>query len=808
MPQLPTLLLPGNIVIKESYPDYVKNMTGIEFVNNFVGKILQNKSPKNIGEKVIILKAGTASGKSVSVAAFAMKLLKETDKSILVQPRVLTTISITKDIIKYNKGFTLGKNIGYVTGLLKKKPPSGLTVMTYGILLNQMLNSSLSDFARKYKILFLDEIHERQMDTDLIIYFLKKMLTDNLNKGPTPIVLIMSATFDPKLYMDYFNVPEDNFIEILGRSNPINCNYPKITPIDLDKYIIDTIKNIHINNIEDVNGNLRDIVVFVEGGARGERYVEAINMLNTTLLNKSWNKISKNKYKDLNTSKKYFLSPVMVTSSINQEGGERYNKIFSDINSYDEYLYALMEKKDKQELDMKKFTKIKASRKIYIGTNVMETGVTLAKLKYCIDTGYQNNFYFDPNLSSHILITANVTQDNALQRKGRVGRLGMGEWYPGYTENTFKKFKKTKFPDILVQDTTLFWLRLLNILSDINLEPRVGYNVDKEKVKKGLVFRKHILEDSTYYELIQNNDIDFTKLDLLTIPSISSIKNSLDKLHNLGFINYKYEILPLGYFIKNLRKISIESIRMLLSAYYYECNILQIITIIACIELFNKTSLFAGNSFNRTYQNPLNLPKEQHIFFTKYVVKDDLINYLFAWEKLENAIKENVILKKNYNLTVFIKDWCKENSIKFNSLLNLIYFRNEIIENLISTGINPFYNGYKIKNISLTKLLNIDYIQGIDEIKKIKQCILDGFRFNLLKLSYNERYYAFVYKERKAMLSTNLISKNDSIKPQYLITTDIVLSNARSKSGLFNYSTGRISILDDYLQVDEKFLFY
>lgn len=807
--KLPTLLLPGNIIIKKSFPDYVKAMTGIEFVSNIVNKSLTNKNPKSIGEKVIILKSGTGSGKSVTVAPFNMKLLKVTNKAVLIQPRVLTTISITNDIIKYNKGFKLGENIGYITGSLKKKTRSGLTVMTYGILLNQMLNSDLSKFANKYKIIFLDEIHERQEDTDIIIYFLKKMLLENYKIGNVPTIVIMSATFNPQVYINYFDVPEDNFIEIKGRSNPINSNFPKISPINLDQYVIDTVKNIHINNIKDVAGDLRDIVIFVEGGSRATTYINEIHKLNAKLFDKPWSEISGKKNDEIDDTKKYYLSPVLVTSGVNQVGGKDYTKIFSDIDSYDEYLYKIVNKNKKESIDIKNFTTINASRKVYIGTNVMETGVTIDKLKYCIDTGYQIKSYFDPNLSSNLLITSNISQDNALQRKGRVGRLGPGEWYPAYTEDIYNKFTPTKLPDVLTNESSMFWLRLLILSSKLTLNPSIPSDDDKLKKEMGLIFNKHILEDPIMYELIQKNKINISNIDLLSIPSMSSIKYALEKLHGLGFINYDYIISPLAYFIRNIKKISIESLRMLLSAYYYDCNIMQIITIIASIEILGKSSLFVGRK-SIVYQNPLNLETNKKNFVNKYVIKDDLINYLFVWDSLEDEIKKNILINKKYNLIGIIKQWCKINSVKFSVLLRLITFRTEIIERLISNGINPYYNGTNINihEMSLTNLLNTDYEQGIKEIKKIKQCLYDGFRFNLLKLNRTGKSYSFVHKQRQAFLISDLTFDSVDVKPQYLITPDLILTNMRSKDGIYRYLCERVSVLDDYIDVDNNYLLY
>lgn len=79
--------------------------------------------------------------------------------------------------------------------------------MTNGIFLQRLVHST--DFFEEYPFIILDEVHERDIDTDFILLSIKRML----RKYPKLRVILMSATIDNKLFQYYFAEDEiDNFM--------------------------------------------------------------------------------------------------------------------------------------------------------------------------------------------------------------------------------------------------------------------------------------------------------------------------------------------------------------------------------------------------------------------------------------------------------------------------------------------------------------------------------------------------------------------------------------------------------------------
>ena len=100
-----------------------------------------------------------------------------------------------------------GETIGWSTKYNKLRPKSfGLLSATVGTLAQQMRTLTDEEISAKYKIILIDETHERDLETDMTIYMLKNFLLRNVNKESCPFVVLMSATFDPDSFLRYFNV--------------------------------------------------------------------------------------------------------------------------------------------------------------------------------------------------------------------------------------------------------------------------------------------------------------------------------------------------------------------------------------------------------------------------------------------------------------------------------------------------------------------------------------------------------------------------------------------------------------------------
>jgi HrpA-like RNA helicase len=207
----------------------------------------------------------------------------------------------------------------------------------------------------------------------------------------------MSATFNENLYIEYLNVPKENYIEVNGIENfPIQTIFPKSDISDYIEHIKTLIHDIHINNYDDFKTESTDIIVFLPTGGTIRKIEEYVNLLNSTKLKKN----------------KKYLAPITLTGTSYREIGEDYKKFMSNILNIKQPIYEFVDGK----INMKKFITITPSRKIFLSTNVAETGITIETLKYCIDAGYENLITYFPEFHATIQIVNPINKFSATQR--------------------------------------------------------------------------------------------------------------------------------------------------------------------------------------------------------------------------------------------------------------------------------------------------------------------------------------------------------------------------------------------------------
>ena len=146
---LPTLLRKGFIIppakASKAEKDRIKNIISIDYITNYISDRIPlipgasaKKPAKSAGDKVIILKSDTGSGKSTVLPPTLYKLFQErTRKSIAVtQPRVLTAVDIPTGLPDFYPELKMDINLGYITGPMRRAPKEkGVIFMTTGILL-------------------------------------------------------------------------------------------------------------------------------------------------------------------------------------------------------------------------------------------------------------------------------------------------------------------------------------------------------------------------------------------------------------------------------------------------------------------------------------------------------------------------------------------------------------------------------------------------------------------------------------------------------------------------------------------------
>ena len=863
---LPTLLKPGSIVemkwMTAVQKKKLKSIRSIDWIIEYLEDRSWDRSQppkikiKGPGSRVGVFRSGTGTGKSTVFPPLIFDkffLERGLRKNIIcTQPTVATATDIPYQIIVNYPNMIMGDTIGYQTGSLTRKPAKGVLFATVGILLQHLKILTDEEFMRKYSFIILDEIHARSVEVDTTLFYLKRLLDRNYENPDCPFVILTSGTFEPEIFMDYFSCPKDAFLDIVGSSFPIQDNYAPFNITDYLAYATDLAEKIHVDNLDDIeeNKSFRDILIFVQGGSQIKKISEQIHKLNTEVFSKGIEYAKKHSEEQQKKWKKggaeklkqYYICPIAVTSENMQKGADDYQNLFADIASVTLPIYEI---KDGEVTDVVKEV-VPASRRLILGTNAIETGLTIDTLKYCIETGKVNESQFNPNFGAGILVNKNVTQASARQRRGRVGRKDPGVFYTCYTKETYDALPPLPFPEIVKADVTVALLDIIiseteTLLIEVPVE-------DLEKYPDAFQMNNF---DQRWYALETKKPFVASSLDFIQYPAADSITYGLEKLQTLGFIDHEYKATVIGWFGSKFRKVQLENIRMILAGFHQGANILDLITISCFVEAGHKLGIKKNKYKPR---NPLDLDDSKKNYYYSMVFCDEFIEYLFIWDdfmkqvsglstkfkKLSKSggnnhkkrtnkdksggndkstgVADNADIKPDKITEVMehLENWCNENHFSYETFMKIVTARDEMIADLLNIGLNPFYNGLDLPKgkYNLSKILRDNLEEGMEEIKKIKQCIYEGYRMNLFIWNDGLKSYASNYGHYPVSLDSKLLRplRPDvdikQLRPQKIIVSSALLGQSNLDKGMYEFVGADISVMDGFVDVDVEFMLY
>ena len=387
------------------------------------------KAMRSSKSSVLVLVGETGSGKSTQVPQF---LYNETwcrrrkvrihgagdeigvgGTIAITQPRRVAATTLAHRVAQ-EAGTPLGKGkeglVGYSVRFDHQVPKgTRIKFMTEGMLLQELLRDPN---LRQYSAIVVDEIHERSLDVDLLVGFLKQILTgDNRGRGGIPLkVVIMSATADVDGIKKFFSdiMPtgtESDALQVLrikGRQFPVEVlHVPRPLP-DIQEALIKQIFKVHTT--EPLPG---DILAFLTGQEEIESAQRLVEEYAATLAS---------------NVPKVKVIPLYGQLSI--------------------------------EAQREAFVQLKApfTRKIVLATNIAETSVTVPGVRYVIDCGKAKTKQFRARLGLESLLAKPISKSSAIQRTGRAGREGPGKCFRLYTEEGFKALRPADLPEILRND--------------------------------------------------------------------------------------------------------------------------------------------------------------------------------------------------------------------------------------------------------------------------------------------------------------------------------------------------------------------
>lgn len=219
-----------------------------------------DKIAKAIKENQVVIIAGeTGSGKTTQIPKICLALGRGVEGMIgHTQPRRIAARTVANRIaeeLNSNVGELVGYKVRFTDQVSER---SYIKLMTDGILLAEMQKDRL---LRQYDTLIIDEAHERSLNIDFILGYLKQILV----KRPDLKVIITSATIDPQRFAKHFQSATGQLapiIEVSGRTFPVEMLY---RPLNEQQEDLDVISGI-INAVEELsNYGQGDILIFLNG---------------------------------------------------------------------------------------------------------------------------------------------------------------------------------------------------------------------------------------------------------------------------------------------------------------------------------------------------------------------------------------------------------------------------------------------------------------------------------------------------------------------------------------------------------------
>ncbi len=378
---------------------------------------------KAIEENQVVIVAGeTGSGKTTQLPKICSELGR--GKFGLIghtQPRRLAARSVANRIAEEMET-SLGEFVGYKVRFNDQiSDNTQIKLMTDGILLAEVQHDR---FLNQYDTIIIDEAHERSLNIDFILGYLRELLP----KRPDLKVIITSATIDPERFSKHFN--DAPIIEVSGRTYPVETRYrPLRGDDDNDR---DQLEGIFEAVDELCDEGLGDILIFMNGEREIRDTADALG-------------------------KRNLRDTEIVPLYARLSAGEQ-NKIFQP----------------------------HAGRRIVLATNVAETSLTVPGIKYVIDPGTARISRYSYRTKVQRLPIEPVSQASANQRKGRCGRVEEGICIRLYSEEDFESRPEFTDPEILRTNLASVILQMTALgLGDIEAFPFVEAP-DKRNIQDGV----------------------------------------------------------------------------------------------------------------------------------------------------------------------------------------------------------------------------------------------------------------------------------------------------------------------------------
>ncbi|MGD7347186.1 ATP-dependent RNA helicase HrpA, partial [Ralstonia pseudosolanacearum] len=374
--------------------------------------------------QVVIVSGETGSGKTTQLPKICLSIGRGigaggTGLIGHTQPRRIAATSTAKRIAQ-EIGSPLGEHVGYQVRFNDTlSAGASVKLMTDGILLAETQNDPL---LRGYDTIIIDEAHERSLNIDFLLGYLKQLLP----RRPDLKVIITSATIDAQRFAEHFAGPKGPapVIEVSGRLYPVEVRYRPVQRDEKDKE-----RDLYDGIVDAVDELARegagDVLIFLPGEREIREAAEALR-----------------KHHPAHTE----ILPLFARLSVQEQ-----ERVFRPSNA----------------------------RRIVLATNVAETSLTVPGIRYVVDTGLARVKRYSYRNKVEQLQIEPVSQAAANQRAGRCGRVADGVCIRLYEEADFIARPRFTDPEILRSSLAAVILRMKALrLTDVEqfpfIEPPLG----------------------------------------------------------------------------------------------------------------------------------------------------------------------------------------------------------------------------------------------------------------------------------------------------------------------------------------------
>ena len=394
--------------------------------------------------QVVVIAGETGSGKTTQIPKICLELGRGIDGQIgHTQPRRIAARSVAERLAE-ELHVEVGGAVGYQVRFTDSSSRDTLVkVMTDGILLAELQRDR---DLRRYDTIIIDEAHERSLNIDFILGYLKQLLPRRRDLK----VIVTSATIDPEKFAEHFADADGRpapIIEVSGRTYPVEIRYRplvRLQPSTRGSAAADTEVEIDqvtgiVEAVEELwteagagDGSDQDILVFCSGEREIRDAVDALEGLR--------------------------LPQTQVLPLYGRLSAAEQHRIFSR----------------------------HPGRRVVVSTNVAETSLTVPGIRYVVDSGTARISRYSQRTKVQRLPIEPISRASAAQRSGRCGRLADGIAIRLYSEEDFDERPEFTDPEIARTNLASVILQMISLgLGDIARFPFVD-PPDSRMVTDGL----------------------------------------------------------------------------------------------------------------------------------------------------------------------------------------------------------------------------------------------------------------------------------------------------------------------------------